>query len=133
MAGRLTKAAALLAGGAIAATALAAAAASGLAWDRLEAVSQASPGQESAEFVFMARNPTDRPVVVEGISSSCRCTTAWFPASPWTIPAHGSSPLHAEIRLSGQRDEVVKQVYVDTDAGTSTLTLKVEPPAAAKP
>ena len=130
-AGRAIKAAAALLGGALAAASLAAAAPSGLAWDRVEAVTQAAPGQETADFVFLARNPTARPITVEGISTSCRCTTAWFPASPWTIAPHASSSLHAEIRLTGERGEVLKQVYIDTDTGSSTLTLKVDPPAKA--
>jgi hypothetical protein len=79
----------------------------------------------------VARNPTAQPITVEGISTSCRCTTAWFPASPWTIPPHASSSLHAEIRLTGEPGEIVKQVYVDTNLGSSTLTLKVDPAAGA--
>ncbi|HVW20233.1 MAG TPA: DUF1573 domain-containing protein [Opitutaceae bacterium] len=136
MAGRAIKALALLAVGLLAAAAAPAPAApdaAGLAWDRTEAVSRASPGQDQADFVFTARNPTARPIVVQGISSSCRCTEAWFPASPLTIPPGGTSPLRALVHLSGQRGEVVKQVYVDTDAGSSTLTLKIEVPAGAAP
>lgn len=94
-----------------------AAAATGLEWDSLEKTYTAKADQPEAEITFTANNRGTKPVTVTGVATSCHCTAAQPPRSPWVIAPGGSDALKVTVDLRGRSGEITKTIYVYTDAG----------------
>ena len=106
-----------------------------LSWDAVEKSYQSKPGETEALIPFNVTNRSDKPVEVRGAATSCHCTEAVMPRSPWVIPAGGSDTLIVRVDLTNRRAALTKTVYLDTSLGEEILTVHVHippPPAVMR-
>jgi len=105
-----------------------------LAWDANERKHQAAPGEMNVPFTFWYTNVSTADVVIHGIRLSCGCTKVNNgPVLPHRIAPGESDQIEVSMNLAGKSGSVVKTVTVETSAGTKTLLLRVEIPAASSP
>jgi Protein of unknown function (DUF1573) len=95
-----------------------------LAWDSLSKDYHAKPGEMSAPFSFSLTNVSTKPIVIYDTSTSCDCTVASLPSSPWTIPSGGSGTIEASINLTNKVGIVTNSVIVYTSKGNRRLYVK---------
>lgn len=103
-----------------------------LAWDANERKHQAAPGEMNVPFTFRYTNVSTADVFIHAIRPSCGCTVVKNgPVLPHRIAPGESDQIEVAMNLAGKSGSVVKAVVVDTSAGTKTLLLRVEIPAAS--
>jgi mono/diheme cytochrome c family protein len=100
-----------------------------LAWDAKEKRAVAKIGDEEMVFVFSATNKSDHPVTILSTATSCHCTVATPPRSPWVIAPAATDELKVTIDLRSRRGGLTKTIYVDTSEGETELMVHVEVPA----
>jgi len=71
---------------------------------------QASPGELSAPFTINLTNVWTNDIFIDRATSSCTCTIAALPASPWLLKPHQSGQVHAQIKLTAKMGLVTKPV-----------------------
>lgn len=107
---------------------------SALAWDAEDRKYQAGPGELNVPFVFRYTNVSAGEVVIHAIRTSCGCTVLKNgPVLPHRLAPGDSDQLEVAMNLAGKSGTVVKTVVVDTSAGTKTLIVRAEIPAASSP
>jgi mono/diheme cytochrome c family protein len=99
-----------------------------LAWDAESKDIQAKLGDTNAVFSFWLTNVCDKEVLVNSVRTSCGCTVAKLPETPWHIKPGASGPIGVTVDLRGKRGKVVKTVTVDTTAGVKSLLVNVTLP-----
>jgi mono/diheme cytochrome c family protein len=101
-----------------------------LAWDALEKSAEAKPGENATGFSFKVTNQSSAAVVIKGAHTSCGCTVAELPATPWTLAAGASGDIKVVVDHGGKEGRVTKTVEIDSSAGLQTLlvTVNVPPP-----
>ena len=99
-----------------------------LAWDALEKVIEAKPGESTAEFKFTATNTSDQPVEIVAVAPSCGCTVADTPPRPWIIKPGEKSSFSATVDFEGKHGKVSKSLFVHTPVGAQTLIVTVDIP-----
>ena len=88
------------------------------------------PGEESAPFQFFVTNVSHAPVIFNGLRTSCGCTVAQLPTTPYTLMPGSNIPVNATMALAGKQGQVTKTITADTSAGMKSLFVKVNMPAA---
>ena len=111
----------MLAGGR---TALLAADTNALVWDAESKEFTSKPGERYAEFKFWFTNTSKAEIFIMKAQSSCFCTVAQLPATPWRIAPGTSSSIDVKMDLAGKSGVVTKAVTVDSTAGRKMLTVK---------
>jgi len=87
---------------------------------------KATTEEASARFTFYATNVWTNTIVIEGVYTSCHCTVAEMPASPWILLPGESGAVTAEVELGGEEEEeLLRTVTFFTSVGERDLTLKV--------
>jgi len=104
---------------------------SGLDWDASVKECTVSAGQAKAQFAFRFTNSSSAEVLIQSAQSSCFCTVAKLPQTPWPIPAGSNGTIEVGMDLAGKRGTVEKPIHVVTSAGAKTLTARVHIPDAA--
>jgi cytochrome c553 len=97
-----------------------AAAATGLEWDSVEKTIQAKADQPEASIVFTAKNTTAKPITITAVATSCHCTAAQPPRTPWVIAPGGKDDLTVTLDLRGRSGDLTKTVYIYSDSGGDT-------------
>lgn len=100
-----------------------------LTWDAKEKEEVAKLGDEQIVFTFTATNKSDKAVTILSTATSCHCTVATPPRTPWVIAPGGSDELKVTIDLRSRRGGLTKTIYVDTTEGETELVVHVEVPA----
>ena len=98
----------------------AAVAASGLEWDATEKSYAAQPDQPEATVLFKVHNTGAKPVTISAVATSCHCTAAQPPRTPWTLAPGASDELKVVVDLRGRSGDLTKTIYVYTDLGGDT-------------
>ena len=62
-----------------------------LAWDSMSKEYTSKPGERYAEFKFWFTNTSPEEVHIVRAQSSCFCTVAQLPQTPWRIPPASST------------------------------------------
>ena len=88
-----------------------------LAWDAERKDYKAELTDTNAHFTFWLTNVSKEPVLVHRVRTSCGCTAAQLPETPWSIAPGASGPIKVTMDLRGKRGSVTKAVMVDTTAG----------------
>jgi len=101
-----------------------------LAWDAMEKTITVQRGDKAADFQFVVKNTSDRPVQILEIRTSCGCTVAEMPKSPWVLEPGGNGSFRATVDIRGRRGRFAKTMMVASDAGAQVLGVVVEIPAA---
>ena len=96
-----------------------------LTWDSLGKRYQSRPEELDIKFAFHFLNKTKKEISIKETFTSCGCTVAKLPATPWIIKPgeKGSIPITMDVR--GKSGVIEKQTTVVTDLGNVTLTTKV--------
>jgi mono/diheme cytochrome c family protein len=92
----------------------------------------AAPGEAIALFTFNLTNVWTNEVIISRVRTSCGCTTANLPATPWHLAPGATGEVHAEVRLAGKMGRITKTVTFDTSVGSRVVSLevKIPPPPA---
>jgi mono/diheme cytochrome c family protein len=102
-----------------------------LKWNAESLEYNAKPGEESAPFHFFATNVSQSPVIINALRTSCGCTVAQLPTTPYTLLPGSNVPVNATMDLRGKQGVITKTVTADTSSGIKSLLVKVSIPAAA--
>jgi mono/diheme cytochrome c family protein len=84
---------------------------------------RSKPGERYAKFTFYFTNTSSAQVLIHSAQSSCFCTVAKLPATPWQIPSGSNGPIDVTMDLAGKSGQVMKGIFVDTSAGRYNLTV----------
>jgi hypothetical protein len=101
-----------------------------LAWSSLSEEYHAKPGELLAPFTFALTNVSSGPVTIYDTSTTCDCTVAKLPSTPWKLPSGGYGEIHATIDLSKKTDTVTNQIIVFTSRGNRRLFVKAYLPVS---
>ncbi len=104
-----------------------------LTWDSLGKRHQSAPDELDVGFEFRFENETNKEVRITRAFTSCGCTVAKLPATPWIIKPgqKGSIPIIMDMR--GKSGIIIKDTTIVTNLGSITLTTKVSVSAANIP
>ena len=83
-----------------------------LVWDSELKTLTTKPGQEFAEFTFSVTNVSDGEVTIDRVQTSCGCTVAKMPSTPWHLASHASGELGITVNLAGKAGTFYKSTYV---------------------
>ncbi|MBM3846056.1 MAG: DUF1573 domain-containing protein [Verrucomicrobia bacterium] len=92
-----------------------------LSWDAESKEFKAKAGETNAYFTFYLTNVCDKEVLVNGIRTSCGCTAAKLPSTPWKLAPGEGGPISVTMDIRGKHGRSSKSVTVDTTAGTKSL------------
>lgn len=95
-----------------------------LAFDGELKQSSVRQGEAEAHFVFNLTNVSKKPVVIDAVQTSCGCTAAQLPQSPWTLKPREHGQIHVTVNLPPIVEKTTKEITVITPEGVKTL--KVE-------
>lgn len=104
--------------------AFAALALNSLAWNVLSQTNVSKPGERYPNFKFWFTNTASADVQIIRAQSSCFCTVAKLPSTPWRILAGTNGSIDVQMDLAGKSGEVTKMVTVDSTAGRQQLLVK---------
>lgn len=105
-----------------------------LVWDSMSKEYTSKPGERYAEFKFWFTNNSPEELYIVRAQSSCFCTVAQLPQTPWRIPPGTNGSIDVKMDLAGKNGVVSKGVNVDTTGGPYALSVKTTiTPAAATP
>lgn len=92
-------------------------------------------GVPDAHFTFCLTNVASADITIGGVSTSCGCTVAKLPASPWKLAPGEGGEIHVTMNVAGKSGTVSKTVTVNSDKGSKILTVKttILPAPAATP
>ncbi|MEO5802636.1 MAG: DUF1573 domain-containing protein [Verrucomicrobiota bacterium] len=104
-----------------------------LVWDASEKTYEAKVGEATAPFVFSFTNVSSGEVIITNLQTSCGCTAAQMPETPWHLPAGTNGEIKVTMNLAGKQGNVTKQVTVNTSHGVKALLVHVIIPPAPTP
>jgi mono/diheme cytochrome c family protein len=96
-----------------------------LAFDAERKEYTTKPGDLTANYTFWFTNISDKQVVINAVRTSCGCTVAKLPATPWPIPPGTNGPIEVTIDLRGKSGTITKSVTVESSAGVKALFVSV--------
>ena len=91
----------------------------------------AKQGESGASFTFTVTNVSAREVVINRLSTSCGCTVAQLPTTPYKLVPGSNVSISASMDLRGKFGTVTKTISVDSSAGFKSLTVSANIPQAA--
>ena len=95
-----------------------------LKWNTKSIEYTSKPGEENAPFLFFATNVSQSPVVINGLRTSCGCTVAQLPTTPYTLQPGSNVQVNASMDLRGKQGSITKTVTADTSVGIESLLVK---------
>lgn len=83
-------------------------------------------GTSQAEFTFNLTNISSSPVTINYVQTSCGCTVAKLPATPWILTPKEHGEISATMQLAGTPPggTKIKTLTVNSDKGTKALYVK---------
>jgi predicted CXXCH cytochrome family protein len=103
-----------------------------LKWN-LETLEATVPlGTSEADFQFRVENVSKETLSISSVHTSCGCTVAKLPATPWALAPGINGPIDVTMNLAGKRGTIAKTLTVITDHGSKILTVRTiiqDPPA----
>ncbi|HUR45103.1 MAG TPA: DUF1573 domain-containing protein, partial [Candidatus Saccharimonadales bacterium] len=102
-----------------------------LAYDSESKEYNAKVGDTNAHFTFWLTNVSKEVVAINSVRTSCGCTVAQLPETPWKLAPGTNGPIEVSVNLLGKSGTIVKSVTVDSSAGGKSLLVKVNIPTPA--
>jgi len=81
-------------------------------------------GEKEAHFVFKISNASQKSLTIERVETSCGCTVAQLPQTPWTLKPHEKGDIRVTMNVLGLTGKSARDVSVFTSQGYKVL--KVE-------
>ena len=94
-------------------------------WDAEQKEYTTKPGDAYANYTFWFTNTSDKEVIIKAVRTSCGCTVAKLPMSPWPIQPGTNGPIDVSIDLRGKSGTIAKSVTVESSAGVKSLIVRV--------
>jgi mono/diheme cytochrome c family protein len=104
-----------------------------LKWDSESKEYTSKRGESEAHFTFWLTNITSAEVSINSVRTSCGCTVAKLPSTPWVVPPAGSGPIDVTVNLAGKSGTITKAVTVESTAGAKSLLVKVNIEGGSQP
>ncbi|HXT11531.1 MAG TPA: c-type cytochrome [Candidatus Angelobacter sp.] len=107
-----------------------------LSFDAMEKSVTVSNGTPAAHFAFTLTNISSSDVTIQYVQTSCGCTVAKLPSTPWKLAPKEGGEISATMQLAGTPPggTKIKTLTVHTDKGLKALyvkaTVAAAPPAA---
>lgn len=97
-----------------------------LAFDAQQKEVSVTNGTPESHFVFNLTNVSPGDVVINYVQTSCGCTVAKLPSTPWKLAAKESGQISATMKLAGTPPggSKTKVLTVSTDKGNKQLFVK---------
>jgi mono/diheme cytochrome c family protein len=99
-----------------------------LTWDSTSKEYSAKAGEENATFTFNLTNSSPGEVVSNWVRTSCGCTVAKLPPTPWHLSPGTNGQIGVTVDLRNKYGILTKFVTVDTSHGPMMLNVKVTVP-----
>ena len=93
-------------------------------------------GTPQAQFTFNLTNISSEVVTITTVATSCGCTVARLPETPWKIAPGANGQINATMNLAGKSGTSQKTLTVNSDRGPKLLIVQatiLPPDATAKP
>jgi len=103
-----------------------------IAWDAVNKLYLPAHGDTNAPFTFNLTNVSPENIVIYATDTSCDCTVAKLPATPWTLLPGGHGQIQADIDLRGKTGTSTNWVVVFTSKGNKLLQMKTVIPPPLK-
>ena len=91
-----------------------------LKWDAETKDFEAKSGDVSAAFTFVVTNVSKEMVSINSLRTSCGCTVAQLPSTPYLLGAGSNVSIGVTMDLRGKFGQVTKTVSVDSSARART-------------
>jgi len=97
-----------------------------LAFDAEQKDVSVTNGTTEAHFVFNLTNISSGDVIINFVQTSCGCTVAKLPSTPWKLTPKESGEISATMQLAGTPagGTKIKTLTVSTDKGPKALYVK---------
>lgn len=102
-------------------------------WDAERKESVPAPGEQYANYTFWFTNVSKKEVVINSVRTSCGCTLARLPATPWHVPPGTNGPIEVALDLRGKMGVITKSITVDSTDGYKSLIIQATLPAGGLP
>ena len=102
-----------------------------LSFDAMSKDYDAKEGEQTAAFTFNVTNTAPNDVVINWVRTSCGCTVAKLPSTPWILHPKDHGQIEVSVDLRGKFGVLNKFVTVDSTVGSKMLTLKISVPTPA--
>ena len=103
-----------------------------LKWDAESKQYAAKPGEANAPFVFVATNVSKEEVSINALKTSCGCTVAQLPSTPYKLAPGSNVTINVSMNLAGKQGQITKSVTVESSAGSKTLLVSATVPTENK-
>ena len=97
-----------------------------LSWDALVKEQKVHFVEAKAGFAFWVTNISSVPITIRMVHTSCGCTVAHLPKSPWVLIPGEAGKLPVDVLLVAKRGVLYKQVMIDTSVGPVMLSVIVQ-------
>lgn len=97
-----------------------------IAFDDQQKEVSVTNGTPESHFVFNLTNISSGDVIINFVQTSCGCTVAKLPSTPWKLAAKESGQISATMKLAGTPPggSKTKVLTVSTDKGNKQLFVK---------
>ena len=97
-----------------------------LSFDAQQKEVSVTNGTGAADFVFNLTNISSGEVIINWVQTSCGCTVAKLPSTPWKLAPKEGGQISATMKLAGTPvgGTKVKALNVSTDKGNKALFVK---------
>lgn len=102
------------------------------AWDAVLKEYHARAGETEAKFTFALTNVSKDTVTIDSVHTSCGCTAAKLPATPWALAPGDHGEIGVTVDLHGKFGTITKTATIYSSVGQIPLTVRIMiPPAEA--
>lgn len=98
--------------------------ANALQFDAKEKTVHVKSGETEAKFTFAVTNVSKEDVTIMSVHTSCGCTAARLPSTPWVLKPGEGGEVGATMNLAGKFGTVAKTVTVVSTVGSVPLLVK---------
>ncbi len=103
----------------------------GLQFDAKEKTVNVKVGETEAKFAFAVTNISKEELTIMSVHTSCGCTAARLPSTPWVLKPGEGGEVGATMNLAGKFGTITKTVTVVSTAGSIPLLVKAVLPKDA--
>lgn len=96
-----------------------------LVLDAYEKDYTAKPGEEHCSFTFTVTNAGPGELVIRTVRTSCGCSVARLPASPWRLAPGASGQFDIQVDLRGKQGELFKDAILQSDGGYRQIQFRI--------
>jgi hypothetical protein len=103
-----------------------------LKWDSESKKFVPKPGEVSATYEFVATNVSRDEVSINSLKTSCGCTVAQLPSTPYKLPPGSNVTINVSMNFAGKYGLITKSVTVESSAGNKVLIVSADIPTEKK-